>query len=86
MQDRHVFTGHYGAIVVTAYTLLMAMVIFFMAIPVSLRILLLVISAAAFALIMRPVKPQEPPMGIGSDLEGVSRPRPRLDSPHRHTH
>jgi hypothetical protein len=86
LQDKHVFTEHYGVIVVTAYTVLMAMVIFFMAIPVSVRIPLLVISAAAFALIMRPAKPPEPPMGTSTDLEGLSRPRPGLDSTNRHTH
>jgi len=85
-EDKHVFTEHYGAIVVTAYTLLMAMVIFLMTIPMSVRILLLVISAATFALIMRPAKPPDPPMGTSSDLEGVRRPRPVLDSPNRHTH
>jgi hypothetical protein len=86
LQDKQFFTEHYGAIVVTAYTLLMAMVISFMAIPASVRILLLVISAVAMAVIMRPAKPQEPPMGTSSDLEGIRRPRPELDSPHRHTH
>jgi hypothetical protein len=78
MRDRHFFTDHYGAIVVTSYALLMAMVIFFMAIPLSVQLLLLVISTAAFAVTIRPGERYDPNLVTGSDLDGITRP------PNRH--
>ena len=77
MQDRHFFTEHYGAIVVTSYMLVMAMVIFFMTIPLSVQLLLLIVSAAGFAVTIRPADPPEP-VAAGSNLDGVIRP-PRND-------
>jgi hypothetical protein len=79
MKDGHIFAEHYGAIVVTSYTLLMAMVIFFMAMPLSAQITLLIISTVGFVVMMRPT-PQDQPMGAAVEVEGVARPRPGLDS------
>jgi hypothetical protein len=84
MKERRFFTEHYGAIVVASYTLLMAMVIFVLAMPLSLKIALLVISVAVFGVTMRSAKPHEPPMGAAEEVVGVKRPPSGLDSRGRH--
>jgi hypothetical protein len=82
-QDRNFISKHYAAIVVASYSLLMAMVIFFMAIPLSVQLLLLVVSTAVFAVAMGPEQPDDPPMGTSEDLEGIERPRPASEPPSR---
>jgi len=84
MEEKHFFTEHYGTIVVTAYTLVIAMVIFFLAIPWKVQLLLLVVSVAVFILIMRTGAPNEPPLGTGATSEGIVRPRPKLGSEKPH--
>jgi len=81
MSHRNIFVDFYGPIVVVVYTLLTAMVIFFMALPMGVKVSCLVVSAAVYAVSMRGAAPDGPPMGTGADSEGIARPRPGLD-PH----
>jgi hypothetical protein len=74
-----VYERHYTSVVVVAYTLLMAGIIFFLAIPVKVQIFLLLVSAAVFVLIMRPTAQPEY-LGTGASPEGIARPRPKLSS------
>jgi membrane protein implicated in regulation of membrane protease activity len=70
MAEGRFLAEHYRPIVVLIYTLLMAVIIFFLAIPLKVQLILLVISVAVFIFVMRPVAVHEPPMG---GPEGVAR-------------
>lgn len=74
MVEGRFLAEHYTPIVITIYTLLLAVVIFFLAIPLKVQLVLLIVAVAAFLLILRPVAaPHEPPMGGHASSEGIAR-------------
>ena len=77
MSRRNIFVDFYGPIVIVVYTLLTAMVVFFMALPMSVKVSCLVVSAAVYALVMSPAEPHDAPMGTGAESEGIARPPSR---------
>ena len=77
MSHRNILVDFYGPTVVVVYTLLTAMVVFFMALPMGVKVSCLVVSAAVYALAMsqaKPRDPRDPPMGTRAEAEGIARP------------
>lgn len=74
-ERRTVLTEHYEILLIVVYILLMAMVIFFLAIPKGLQIGLVVASALVLIWMLHQHWADEPPCGSNIGGEGIDRPR-----------
>lgn len=74
-ERRTLFTERYQLILITLYTLLMAMVIFFLAIPRALQIGLLLASVLVLVWMLNHQFAEEPPCGTNIGAEAIDRPR-----------
>lgn len=81
MEEGRIVRDHYAAVVIVAYSLILAIVLFVLAIPMHVKIILLVIAIAGFAAIIRSARSRDVPMGSSPDVESMVRPRPGV---HRH--
>jgi hypothetical protein len=82
MEERHdFFTDHYPILLVVAYIALMAMVIFFLAIPTGLQIGLFIASALVLLWMLHQRGSEDPPCGANIGAESIARPRPGYEPP-----
>lgn len=85
MEEGRIIRDHYAAAVILAYSLILAIVLFVLAIPVGVKIVLLVIAVAGFGAIIRAAQSRDVPMGSSPDADSIVRPRPGVHSPSGHT-
>jgi hypothetical protein len=83
MKQHDFFTDHYEFFLIASNIGLMAMVIFFLALSVAFQINLVVASALFLVFLFHSNRSEEPPCGAPIEFEGIARPRPGFEQPHK---
>jgi len=79
VMEHSFFTDHYEALLIGAHIVLVAGVIFFMALSTTFQIGLLVASALFLIVMMHSGESNEPPCGAAIGRERIARPRPGFE-------
>ncbi len=80
-EGRDFFTDHYEIFLIAAYIALMAMVIFFLALPTGFQIGLFIASAVVLAWMLHQHRRDDPPCGANIGAASIARPGPGYEPP-----